>query len=108
MQEGDNFRYTRVLKSLEPLRDHTTVIGGFHPTGRKIGGHDTGDIFLTGADFSGANFKNTISFDQVAAAKIGDKTRFASLALSSDGGIGMPTRSKTLSFTASGSQSWSG
>ena len=53
VREGDNFRYTRVLKSLEPLRDHTTVIGGLsHPTGRKIGGHDTGDVFLTGADFS--------------------------------------------------------
>ena len=103
VREGDGFRYTKVLKSFDLLRKHTTVIGGLsHPTGRKIGGHDTGDIFLTGADFSGANFKNTISFDQVAAAKIGDQTRFASLALSSDGGIGMPTRSKTLSFTASG------
>lgn len=103
IREGNSFRYTQVLESLTPLRDQTTVIGGIsHPTGRKIGGHDTGDIFLTGADFAGANFKNTISFDQVAAAQFGDQTRFASLVLSSDGGIGLPTRSKTLSFTASG------
>ncbi|MDA7640421.1 DUF1552 domain-containing protein, partial [Opitutaceae bacterium] len=103
VREGSGFRFTKVLQSLEPLRKYTTVIGGLsHPTGRHIGGHDTGDIFLTGADFSGANFSNTISFDQIAAAKIGHETRFASLALSSDGGIGMPTRSKTLSFTQSG------
>ena len=103
VREGSGFRFTKVLQSMEPLRKYTTMIGGLsHPTGRHIGGHDTGDIFLTGADFSGANFTNTVSFDQIAAAKIGHETRFASLALSSDGGIGMPTRSKTLSFTQSG------
>jgi hypothetical protein len=57
---------------------------------------------LTGASFGGANFKNTVSMDQLAAEKYGDLTRFSSLVLSSDGGIGMPTRSKTLSFTQSG------
>jgi hypothetical protein len=103
VREGNSFRYTTVMESLNPLREYVSVIGGLsHPTGRDIGGHDTGDIFLTGASFSGANFKNTVSFDQIAAAKYGDQTRFSSLALSSDGGIGMPTRSKTLSFTQSG------
>jgi hypothetical protein len=103
VREGTGFRYTKVMESLNPLREYVSVIGGLsHPTGRKIGGHDTGDIFLTGASFAGANFKNTVSFDQVAAARYGDQTRFSSLALSSDGGIGMPTRSKTLSFTLSG------
>jgi hypothetical protein len=101
--EGNSFRYTKVMQSLNPLREYVSVIGGLsHPTGRKIGGHDTGDIFLTGASFAGANFSNTVSFDQLAAAKYGEHTRFSSLALSSDGGIGMPTRSKTLSFTQSG------
>lgn len=103
IREGNSFRFTQVMESLNPLREYVSVIGGLsHPTGRDIGGHDTGDIFLTGASFAGANFSNTISFDQLAAAKYGDQTRFASLALSSDGGIGMPTRSKTLSFTQSG------
>ena len=103
VRDGDSFRYTNVMKSLEPLRQYVTVIGGLsHPTGRDIGGHDTGDIFLTGASFDGGNFQNTVSFDQVAAAKLGDQTRFPSLVLSSDGGIGLPTRARTLSFTASG------
>lgn len=57
---------------------------------------------MTGASFAGANFSNTVSFDQLAAAKYSEHTRFSSLALSSDGGIGMSTRSKTLSFTQSG------
>ncbi len=103
VREGDGFRFTKVMESLEPLRSQVSALGGLsHPTGRGIGGHDTGDIFLTGADFSGANFKNTVSFEQLAAAKYGHLTRFASLALSSDGGIGLPTRSKTLSFSHSG------
>ncbi|MCB1120745.1 MAG: DUF1552 domain-containing protein [Verrucomicrobiae bacterium] len=103
VREGDQFRFTKVMRALESLREHVSVIGGLsHPTGREIGGHDTGDIFLTGASFAGANFKNTVSFDQIAAKKYGDLTRFPSLVLSSDGGIGMPTRSKTLSFTESG------
>jgi hypothetical protein len=103
VREGDSFRYTQVMKSLEPLRRSVSVIGGLsHPSGHHIGGHDTGDIFLTGASFKGANYQNSVSFDQVAAEKFGSKTRFSSLVLSSDGGIGMPTRSKTLSFTQSG------
>ncbi|MEM9365210.1 MAG: DUF1552 domain-containing protein [Planctomycetota bacterium] len=103
VREGNDFRFTKVMQSLSPLRNEVSVLSGLsHPNGRKIGGHDTGDIFLTGAPFEGANFKNTVSFDQVVAAKYGNQTRFASLALSSDGGVGMPTRSKTLSFTQSG------
>ncbi|MGI9428800.1 MAG: DUF1552 domain-containing protein, partial [Bythopirellula sp.] len=103
VREGDGFRYTKVMEGLEPLREYVSVIGGLsHPTGRAIGGHDTGDIFLTGASFAGGDFQNTVSFDQVAAAKLGDLTRFPSLVLSSDGGIGLPTRARTLSFTASG------
>lgn len=101
-EDGD-FRYTQVMKPLAGLRDYVSVIGGLsHPSGHGIGGHDTGDTFLTGASFKGANYRNSVSFDQVAATKFGDATRFASLVLSSDGGIGMPTRSKTLSFSQSG------
>ena len=103
IREGDSFRYTKVMESLTPLRDYVSVIGGLsHPSGRDIGGHDTGDMFLTGASFKGANYRNSVSFDQLAAMKNGDQTRFSSLVLSSDGGIGLPTRSKTLSFSMSG------
>lgn len=102
-QENDTFRFRNSLKSLEPLREHVTVLGGLsHPAGRKMGGHDTGDIFLTGANFRGTTYRNSISLDQYIASHIGDQTRFGSLVLSSDGGVGEPTRSTTLSFTGQG------
>lgn len=101
--EGKDFQFTSVLKSLEPMRKEVTVLGGLsHPNGRRMGGHDTGDIFLTGASFKGSQYANSISLDQVVADHLGNKTRFGSLTLSSDGGVGEPTRSTTLSFSNSG------
>ena len=101
--EGADYELTNPLKPLEPLRKQLTVLGGLsHPNGRKMGGHDTGDTFLTGARLTGSNFANTVSIDQYAAGHVGDQTRFPSLTLSSDGGVGEPTRSTTLSFTRSG------
>lgn len=101
--EGQNFEFRNALKSLEPLRNDVTILGGMsHPHGRKMGGHDTGDIFLTGAEFKGTQYQNSISIDQYAAAYIGQETRFSSLVMSSDGGVGEPTRSTTLSFSRKG------
>ncbi|HAY78683.1 MAG TPA: hypothetical protein DCY79_02615 [Planctomycetaceae bacterium] len=101
--EGKDFRFTNTLSSLDPLREHVTVLGGLsHPNGRSIGGHDTGDIFLTGARLSGTSYSNSISLDQRIAQHIGERTRFPSLTLSSDGGVGEPTRSTTLSFSQKG------
>lgn len=101
--EGEKFQFTKTLSSLEDLRSDVTVLGGLsHPNGRKMGGHDTGDIFLTGASFHGSQFQNSISLDQLIAQKIGAATRFPSLTLSTDGGVGEPTRSTTLSFSRTG------
>ena len=101
--EGADYELTNPLQPLKSLRQQMTVLGGLsHPNGRKMGGHDTGDTFLTGARLSGSQFSNTVSIDQYAAAHVGDQTRFPSLTLSSDGGVGEPTRSTTLSFTRTG------
>ncbi|MBC8352421.1 MAG: DUF1552 domain-containing protein [Planctomycetes bacterium] len=101
--EGSEFRFTKTLSSLKSLRQDVTVLGGLsHPHGRSIGGHDTGDIFLTGASLKGSSYANSISLDQLVAQQIGDQTRFPSLTLSSDGGVGEPTRSTTLSFSRNG------
>ncbi len=100
---GETFRFRKSLESLEPLREQVTVLGSLsHPAGRKMGGHDTGDIFLTGASFRGADYRNGISLDQYIANHVGEETRFGSLVMSSDGGVGEPTRATTLSFTAQG------
>ncbi|MEE2641761.1 MAG: DUF1552 domain-containing protein [Planctomycetota bacterium] len=101
--EGAGFEFTNTLKSLDPFRKKVTVLGGLsHPNGRKMGGHDTGDIFLTGARLTGTSYSNAISLDQVMANHVGEKTRFSSLTLSSDGGVGEPTRSTTLAFSSQG------
>lgn len=100
---GRDYQLTNPLKPLESLRDHFTILGGLsHPNGRKLGGHDTGDTFLTGSDLAGSQLLNSISLDQYAAQAIGNETRFASLVMSSDGGVGEATRSTTLSFSADG------
>ena len=101
--EGKTYEVNAPLRSLKPLRDDITILGGMsHPNGHSLGGHDTGDIFLTGAQPKGASYRNTISIDQYAAEHLGAETRFSSMVLSSDGGVGEPTRSKTLSFSKKG------
>ncbi len=105
-QPGRDFQFNRSLKQLEPIRDQLTVLGGLsHPQVRGIGGHDSGDTFLTGVKITPENgFQNGPSLDQVAAKQygLGEDTRFSSIVLSSDGGVGMPTRSNTLSYTLEG------
>ena len=104
---GKDFTFNKSLKGLEPFRDQVTILGGLsHPKVRRIGGHDSGDTFLTGEELSLATtgLKNSISLDQFMARthKLGESTRFTSLVLSSDGGTGMPTRANTLSFSRTG------
>lgn len=99
---GNDFQFTETLRSLEPHRPDVSILSGLsHPTMRSSIAHITADSFLTGAD-SSRTYNNSISLDQLIAAHIGTQTRFSSLALSSDGGVGAPGRTKTLSFSASG------
>ena len=101
--EGANYQLSHTLEPIQPLRDKLTVIGGLsHPMGRKMGAHDTADTFLTGAYLNNKFLRNTVSADQIAAMSLRDKTRFPSLVLSTDGGVGEPTRSSTLSYDAMG------
>ena len=101
--EGRDFQFNDSLKPLEPHRNRLTVLGGLsHPNGRRMGGHDTGDTFLTGTLLNSKFLQNTVSLDQVAARRFADDTRFSSLVLSTDGGVGEPTRSSTLSYDEQG------
>lgn len=101
--EGTDFQFSKVLSPLEALRDEVTVINGLsHPNGHAMPGHDTGDILLTGASLKAPDFANTVSLDQVVANQIGGQTRFPSLTMSSDGGVGEASRTRTLSFTRKG------
>lgn len=101
--EGRDFTFNNSLAALEPLREDLSILGGMsHRAGRSIGGHDTADIWLTGTPLKGRQFLNSVSLDQQLAEQLGAETRFRSLTLSVDGGVGSPTRSSTLSFSRRG------
>lgn len=101
--EGRDFAFGEIHRSMEPLRNDLTMIEGMsHPNGRSMGGHDTADIWLTGSQLTGSRMKNSMSLDQIIARHHADQTRYSSLVISTDGGVGEPTRSSTLSYNRNG------
>lgn len=82
---GPDYETTPYLQPLTDLRDDFTIISGTsHPD--VDGGHAADKSWLTGAPHPGAaNFKNSISIDQLAARHIGLETRFGYLALGGGG-----------------------
>ncbi len=99
---GRDYQFTRTLEPLAKHRSDLTILSGLsHPAMRSSIAHITADSFLTGADSSRV-YTNSISLDQLIAKHVGNQTRFPSLTLSSDGGVGAPGRTQTLSFSASG------
>ena len=88
--EGRDFKFTENLKPLEAHRENALGAGRLsHP--RCIdAGHDSGDTFLTGHNIRANHLRNRQSMDQVAARN--STKRFDSLVMSTDGGVGEPTR----------------
>ncbi|MCM8530697.1 MAG: DUF1552 domain-containing protein [Lentisphaeraceae bacterium] len=99
-----DFKLTKVLDVLEPLRSEITVYSGLsHPACRKVHGHSNADQYLTGADTKGGGpYKNSISIDQVYAEYAGKFTRHSSLVMSTNGGTGGPRGAQTQSFNRQG------
>ena len=101
--EGADYQFNQNLEPLEAHRQDLTVLGGLsHPEVRKIGGHDSGDTFLTGWNIRTNDLRNVQSMDQVVAQHFSGQTRYHSLIMSTDGGVGEPTRSSTLSYNKYG------
>jgi hypothetical protein len=85
-ETGRDYALTPYLEPLAAFRNDLTVISGLSHPG--VGSsHDSIYSFLTAARHPEvrAGFRNSISVDQFAAEKIGDRTRFPSLSLSSEG-----------------------
>jgi hypothetical protein len=85
----------RIMAPMEPLREHLLVLSGLTHNGGRALGDGPGDharaasSFLTGCHprkTAGADIKIGVSVDQVAAQKIGNQTRFASLELGLEDG----------------------
>ncbi|MGE3804222.1 MAG: DUF1552 domain-containing protein [Gemmataceae bacterium] len=99
---GADYKLTRSLEPLEPHKNDFTIFSGLsHPTSRQLVGHNTVDVWLTGADIR-VNLENSISIDQAIARRYAAQTRIHSLVLSSQGGVGTKSRSTTISFDAQG------
>ena len=87
---GPDFEFTRILKPLEPLRQDLLVLSGLEDHNGNALGDGPGDHARAGASFltgvhckktAGADIRNGISADQVAAQQIAAQTRFASIEL---------------------------
>lgn len=99
-----DFKLSKVLDVLEPLRSDITIYSGLsHPAVRRVHGHSNADQYLTGAATGGHGpYKNSISLDQVYAAHAGEFTRHSSLVMSTNGGVGGPRGAQTQSFNREG------
>ncbi|MCP4191906.1 MAG: DUF1552 domain-containing protein [Planctomycetaceae bacterium] len=95
-QAGRDYQLSPHLLPLSDLKNDFTVFSGVsHP--EVDGGHQTDVAFLTAAPHPvRAGFRNTISIDQYAAARIGHETRCPSLNLRVGPGDG------SISFTSDG------
>lgn len=86
-KSGKDYELPAYLDILKDYRDDFTVISGLsHPRMTSSFGHQEIAGFLTGMAGAGRpGFRNSISVDQFAAERIGNQTRFPSLALSGEG-----------------------
>lgn len=87
---GDEFEVPPILEPLARFKSEMTMFGGLTLNGARALGDGGGDharsvaAYLTGAHpkkTDGADIYNGVSVDQVAAEKIGDRTKLASLEL---------------------------
>ena len=92
---GAGYDFKSILQPLEPFRDDMSVLFGLAQHNGKALGDGAGDharaaaTFLTGVHpkkTDGADIHAGISVDQVAAQKVGHKTRLASLELGTEPG----------------------
>jgi hypothetical protein len=87
---GKGFEFTRILKPLESLREDLFVLSGLDEQNGNALGDGPGDHARAGAAFltgvhckktEGADIRNGVSADQIAAQELGSKTRFPSIEL---------------------------
>ncbi len=90
--QGTDFKLSRTLQPLEPVKQYVQILGGLNHKTAEPGPDGAGDhargngTFLTGVRLnkSATNVRAGISIDQVLAREIGYLTRFPSLELSCD------------------------
>jgi hypothetical protein len=95
---GKDYEMSPYLTALADFRSDFTVFSGLSHPGVS-GGHSADNCLLTAARgaFKGG-FRNTISFDQFVAEKLGQVTRFPTLNL----GVNIDKGNRSLSWTRDG------
>jgi len=93
--------FGKTMSPMQPFAEQLSVFQGLeHPQVVTTNGHSSADSFLTGSNPQSAIIHPSI--DQVAAIEHGKKTRFPSLVLGNEGGLGATGSSLTLSYNRSG------
>lgn len=94
-------QFGKTTAAYQPLVDDISIFYGLdHPQVVASNGHSSADSFLTGSNPQGAVIHPSV--DQVAAMALGKQTRFESLVLGNEGGLGIRGGSHTLSYNRSG------
>jgi len=105
----------RILEPLAPYREDLMVLSGLTQNGGRALGDGPGDHGRAGANYLtavhprktfGKDIQTGISVDQIAAQKIGGKTRFASIELGCEQGIQGGNCDNGYSCAYSNSISW--
>ena len=108
--EGAAFEFTRILKPLEPFRDHLTLVTGLNRTrgGGVHAGASTG--FLTGVPQTRtpAIGEAGVSIDQIVAKEFGRHTELASLQLALESPDSGTTCDPAASCAHTNTISWAG
>ena len=101
--DGPDYTFSKPLEGLKPHKGDITIFSGLsHPLCRKMNGHATADIFLTGSYISTDGVGQTESLDTFASHTLGKTTRYPSMVLSTDEGVGEVGRRNTCSTTPKG------
>ena len=113
--EGTGFGLPAILQPLEPVREDLLVLTGLTADKARANGDGAGDharalgAFLTGCQprkTDGTNIRAGISVDQVAASRVGDGTRLASLEIGCEQGAMAGNCDSGYSCVYSSTMSW--
>ncbi|MCA8998190.1 MAG: DUF1552 domain-containing protein [Planctomycetaceae bacterium] len=113
--EGADFELPSILQPLESVRSKISVLSGLTADKARPNGDGPGDharalaAFLTGAQprkTDGTNIRAGVSVDQVAAARIGERTRLPSLEIGTEGGAMAGNCDSGYSCVYSSTMSW--
>jgi hypothetical protein len=113
--EGKGFDLPAILEPLAPIRDHLLVLTGLTADKARAHGDGGGDharalgAFLTGAQpkkTDGVDIRAGVSVDQVAAARLADRTRLPSLELGGEPGAMAGNCDSGYSCVYSSTMSW--